>query len=193
MEVGSVTPNPQTGNPPPRVFRLSKDSAIINRYGFNSLGSNLVLLELRKRLLNYNIAPEMLNRSLKDKKILGVNVGRNRDSSESSTDDYIRGVETFAAYADYLVLNVSSPNTPGLTKMQKKDNIDGLLSAAIKTRDTIAKEINRRVPICIKISPDLSDKSLEELLEVTARNKIDGIIVANTTASRPCDLQSGWL
>lgn len=191
VEIGSVTPEPQPGNPKPRVFRLSKDRAIINRYGFNSLGSRVVLLELRKRILNFRRDCNAGYKSLVDGKLLGINVGKNKNSPEDEVGDFIIGIEKFSQYADYIVLNVSSPNTPGLTKMQKKDNLSNLLSFATKARDDMAQKTSIWTPLCIKISPDLSDKSLEELLDISMHNKIDGIIIANTTSSRPCDLLSG--
>lgn len=153
VEVGSVTPEPQDGNPKPRIFRLEKDRAVINRCGFNSVGSFLVSERLRKRLSGVRKAQPG---------VVGVNLGKNRDTQDAKLD-YEKGVVAFADIADYLVINVSSPNTPNLRNLQQKNQLVDLLEHVIAVRDATLKERspNGRPPILVKISPDLSDEELK--------------------------------
>ncbi|CAJ0915130.1 18814_t:CDS:2 [Entrophospora sp. SA101] len=163
VEIGSVTPEPQPGNPKPRVFRLSKDKSIINRYGFNSDGHYIVESRLRDRI----------RRKSNGKR--GINLGKNKWSDVESVDDYVKGIKRFGEYADILVVNVSSPNTPGLRGLQKKGLIDNLLKEVMKA---------------LKISPDLTEEELEDIADAAMNNGVDGIIISNTTTSRPASLKS---
>ncbi|KAH8349184.1 hypothetical protein KR084_012221, partial [Drosophila pseudotakahashii] len=172
IEVGTVTPAAQEGNPKPRVFRLADDKAIINRYGFNSEGHQAVLQRLR------------LLRSKEDfNGVVGVNLGRNK-STMSPIADYVQGVRVFGPVADYLVINVSSPNTKGLRDMQSKEKLRELLEQVNDTRSTLDK--NKNVPIFLKLSPDVSEDDMKDIVWVIKRKKsrVDGLIVSNTTVSR---------
>ncbi|XP_017003723.2 dihydroorotate dehydrogenase (quinone), mitochondrial [Drosophila takahashii] len=172
IEVGTVTPAAQEGNPKPRVFRLADDKAIINRYGFNSEGHQAVLQRLR------------LLRSKEDfNGVVGVNLGRNK-STMSPIADYVQGVRVFGPVADYLVINVSSPNTKGLRDMQSKEKLRELLEAVNDTRSSLDK--NKNVPILLKLSPDVSEDDMKDIVWVIKRKKsrVDGLIVSNTTVSR---------
>ncbi|XP_017142473.1 dihydroorotate dehydrogenase (quinone), mitochondrial [Drosophila miranda] len=172
VEVGTVTPTAQEGNPKPRVFRLSEDKAIINRYGFNSDGHEVVLQRLSesRKKENFNA-------------IVGVNLGRNRNTM-TPVADYVQGVRVFGPVADYLVINVSSPNTKGLRDMQSKEKLTELLEQVNEARSRL--ESNRNVPILLKLSPDLEISDMSDIVDVIKRNKsrVDGLIVANTTVSR---------
>ncbi|XP_037729948.1 dihydroorotate dehydrogenase (quinone), mitochondrial [Drosophila subpulchrella] len=172
IEVGTVTPAAQEGNPKPRVFRLADDRAIINRYGFNSEGHQAVLQRLRllRSKENFN-------------GVVGVNLGRNK-STMSPIADYVQGVRVFGPVADYLVINVSSPNTQGLRDMQSKEKLRELLEQVNETRSTLDK--NKNVPIFLKLSPDLSEDDMKDIVWVIKRKKsrVDGLIVSNTTVSR---------
>jgi dihydroorotate dehydrogenase len=174
-EVGTVTPRPQAGNPPPRLFRLPASGAVINRLGFNNEGFAAATARLAERAHFGGI--------------VGVNIGANRDSGDR-TADYVAGVETFAGLASYLVINVSSPNTPGLRDLQAAAALDNLLARAIEARDRAAERGGRRA-LLLKISPDLSLVELDELLAVAQRRGVDGLIVSNTTVARPAMLRDG--
>ncbi len=169
-ECGTVTPRPQPGNPRPRVFRLSADGAVINRLGFNSGGLEGVAARLGKRVR---------------RGIVGVNVGKNRDSTDVVAD-YAEGVRRTAALADYLVVNISSPNTPGLRDLQAKAALDGLVGAVLAAR----AESGVSPPLLIKIAPDLGPEQAADIAEVATARGIDGIIVGNTTIARPSTLKS---
>ena len=190
MEIGSVTPKPQSPNPAPRVFRLEEDSAIINRYGFPSDGSALVGSRLRSFI--------SLHRAPYASKILAVNLGKNKTSAPDSIDDYLTGVRNLGPFADVLVINVSSPNTPGLRALQSRDILIGLLSAVIQERDQLpgrqadANGIKwARPKIVVKIAPDLSTTDVEGIAEAVRETGVDGVIVSNTTVQRPPSLRSG--
>ncbi|XP_037944934.1 dihydroorotate dehydrogenase (quinone), mitochondrial [Teleopsis dalmanni] len=172
IEVGSVTPEPQPGNSTPRVFRLPKDEAIINRYGFNSDGHKAVFERLRELKNNKNF-----------KGVIGVNLGKNKES-KSALNDYTQGVRMFGPIADYLVINVSSPNTPGLRDLQEKKDLEQLLEGVLVERSQLP--VNNKVPILLKISPDLGKADLKDIAEVVTKKKsqIDGLIVSNTTTDR---------
>jgi dihydroorotate dehydrogenase len=165
VEIGTVTPRPQPGSPIPRLFRLEEDQAIINRMGFNSGGLDGAIDRLRRR-------PRTA--------IVGVNLGKNRDSGDAVTD-YAEGIRRAAEVADYLVVNVSSPNTPGLRDLQRRASLQGLLVPLLRTRD----ESRRRVPLLVKIAPDLTPEEREDIASVTLAAGIDGLIVSNTTVDRP--------
>jgi dihydroorotate dehydrogenase len=165
VEVGTVTPRPQPGNPKPRVFRLEEDQAIINRMGFNSRGLDAVIDRLSKRARSG---------------LVGVNLGRNRDTADAVAD-YAEGVLRAARLADYLVVNVSSPNTPGLRELQHRAMLETLLSRLISVREETAC----RVPLLVKIAPDLSPEERRDIAQVGLDTGIDGLIVSNTTVARP--------
>ncbi|KXJ81955.1 hypothetical protein RP20_CCG016614 [Aedes albopictus] len=178
VEIGSVTPKPQPGNPRPRVFRLNEDKAIVNRYGFNSEGHEVVYERLKK------MREESQNRIT-----LGVNLGRNKHSPDAYKD-YIEGIKKFSCLADYLVINISSPNTPGLRAMQNKTTLQVLLSEVLKARSSLPPEEQR--PILVKFAPDLADEDVQEIVTVVTQKEfaIDGVIVSNTTINRPSSLKS---
>lgn len=162
-EVGTVTPKPQAGNPKPRIFRLVKDEAIVNRLGFNNGGHAACLARLKARR---NAAG-----------IVGVNIGANKDSADRIAD-YAAGVELFADLASYLTVNISSPNTPGLRDLQTRASLEELLGAVVTARG------DRTTPVFLKIAPDLADGDLQDIAETVLAKRIDGIIVSNTTLSR---------
>ncbi|KAK9455536.1 Dihydroorotate dehydrogenase-domain-containing protein [Dipodascopsis uninucleata] len=187
VEVGSITPKPQDGNPKPRFFRLNRDQAAINRYGFNSDGHLKVLIRLRQRLHSYlsnNSIPQ--NHALQEGKLLGVNLGKNKTGDE--VNDYVEGIKTLGNYADILVVNISSPNTPGLRNMQNEAKLAGLLKAVVTARDTLSTPY--KPPICVKIAPDLTETEIIGIAEVVKNSGIEGVIISNTTISRPSTLKS---
>ncbi len=169
-EVGTLTPNPQPGNPRPRVFRLPRDAALVNRYGFNNRGHAPALERLATRSRAGGI--------------VGVNIGTNKDATDRAAD-YAAGVAAFADVADYLAVNVSSPNTPGLRDLQAAGALDDLLARVLDARDRRA----RRVPILLKVAPDLAEAALDDVVGVARRRRIDGLIVSNTTLARPASLR----
>lgn len=196
-EVGTVTPLPQPGNPAPRVFRLAKDEAIINRFGFNSEGADIVSKNLsRFRELQATVPPE-------SRGVVGVNLGKNK-TSENAIEDYLIGVRKLAQYADYLVINVSSPNTAGLRDLQAKEPLRALLTAvtkelAVVTSDPsyVSKSTSRnpkfRPPLLIKVSPDMTDQELESVAAVCLAVPVDGVIVSNTTVGERDQLKDTFL
>lgn len=189
VEIGSITPLPQPGNPLPRFFRLEKDDAVINRYGFNSEGHLAVLARLKTRLsktFGLSYQEIQTNNSLREGKALGVNLGKNKTGDE--TEDYVKGVQTFGRYADVLVVNVSSPNTPGLRDLQSESKLTGLLTRLVSERDNL-KEGNKP-PLVVKVAPDLTEPEVESIATAVKNSKVDGVIVSNTTISRPADLKS---
>ncbi|XP_075547695.1 dihydroorotate dehydrogenase 2 isoform X2 [Dermacentor variabilis] len=153
VEVGSVTPLPQPGNPRPRVFRLTEDLAVVNRYGFNSVGHEQVWSSLRSSRAAWR-GP------------VGVNLGRNKESSNAAAD-YVAGVHRFADLADYLVVNVSSPNTPGLRTLQGRHHLENLLLKVLEARDSLP----RRLPVLVKIAPDLSDEEKADIAAAVTNTK----------------------
>ncbi|KAK9333092.1 Dihydroorotate dehydrogenase-domain-containing protein [Lipomyces starkeyi] len=188
VEVGSITPKPQPGNPQPRFFRLPKDKAAINRYGFNSDGHLKVLVRLRMRLHSFLTHNENtpVNHAFQEGRMLAVNLGKNKDGDEIA--DYVEGVKTLGNYADLLVVNISSPNTPGLRDLQNEKKLGSLLSAVVVARDSLSTP--HKPPICVKIAPDLSETEVVSIAEVVKGSGIDGVIVSNTTISRPRSLKS---
>ncbi len=171
IEIGTVTPKPQYGNSKPRIFRLPAEKALINRMGFPGLGEEFVKKNIIKPLPN-NL-------------VLGVNIGKNKDTPlESADQDYLRLLRTFAPLADYLTVNVSSPNTVGLRRLQERQPLDQLLRVLNKERETLDFVNKLKTPILVKISPDLSDPELNDILDVVLVNKMDGVIATNTTISR---------
>jgi dihydroorotate dehydrogenase len=173
VEVGTVTPLPQPGNPRPRVFRLDPDEAVINRLGFNSEGGQAVLARLAARADRGGI--------------VGVNVGANKESTDRA-GDYVRLIEAVAPVASYVTINVSSPNTPGLRDLQRGSALDDLLARIVETRDRIEPRAGP-TPVLLKIAPDLSLGELDDIVGVARSRKIDGMIVGNTTVGRPTALR----
>lgn len=171
VEVGTITPRPQPGNPRPRNFRLTEDRAVINRYGFNSGGHGPALARLTARRGKPGI--------------VGVNVGANKEASDRVAD-YVAGIEKFAGLASYFTANVSSPNTPGLRDLQEERALDELLARVLEARDRAAPGI----PLLLKIAPDLALPHLDAVVLVARRRGVDGLIVSNTTISRPPTLRS---
>ncbi|GLJ30003.1 hypothetical protein SUGI_0593150 [Cryptomeria japonica] len=194
MEVGSVTPIPQEGNPKPRVFRLPEQGAIINRYGFNSEGIVVVAKRLgaqhgkRKLAETSNTTmPQSTEQKPGGKAgpgILGVNIGKNK-MSEDAAADYVQGVHTLSQFADYLVINVSSPNTPGLRKLQGRKQLKDLVKKVLSARDEMQWGEEGPPPLLVKIAPDLSKQDLADIAAVALTLRLDGLIISNTTISRP--------
>ncbi len=174
VEVGTVTPRPQAGNPKPRMFRLPEDQAVINRLGFNNRGADYMLQRVG-----------WLRDQHKMHIPLGINVGANKDS-EDKTQDYVFGVATFAAYADYLTVNISSPNTVGLRDLQHEDHFKGLIRAVLNKR----AQMNSKTPVFFKLAPDLTSKEIEMLAKAAQDLSVDGLILTNTTIKRPESLLS---
>jgi dihydroorotate dehydrogenase len=171
VEVGTLTPRPQTGNPRPRVFRLVEDRAVVNRYGFNNEGQRKAHARLAARRWRGGI--------------VGVNIGANKDT-EDRVGDYVAGIEAFADVASYFAINVSSPNTPGLRDLQEPAALDELLSRVLAARERAAA----RRPVLLKIAPDLSLAQLDAIVRVARDRRVDGMIVSNTTLARPATLVS---
>ena len=175
IEVGTITPKPQKGNPKPRVFRLKEDGAVINRYGFNNHGMEAV----SKNLASYRA------RYQHKQGILGVNIGANKDSSDQ-IKDYYHTAKCLAPYADYVTVNVSSPNTPALRRLQQGDLLAQVLDMAHAGMSD-AKAVR---PLMLKLAPDLDDKALEVAIRVAVDKKCAGLIISNTTTLRPSHLKS---
>ena len=165
VEVGSVTPRPQSGNPRPRVFRLVEDRAVINRLGFNNDGMEAVAARLEACPAGKRFGP------------LGINVGANKDSDDR-TADYVTATQRLADLADYVTVNISSPNTPGLRALQDKAALDDLL-ARVKAATPVGK------PVFLKVAPDLELADIDDIAVSVVDHKIDGLIVSNTTITRP--------
>lgn len=175
VEAGSVTPLPQPGNPKPRLFRLNEDQAVINRFGFNSKGLEHFVGKLRRR----KHAGAMGTMG-----IVGANVGKNRDAPDAAAD-YVTGISKVCALADYLVCNVSSPNTPGLRSLQARAEIEALIQRVLEARYNAAPDKKHLPPLLAKVGPDLDEAQLQDIAEVALATKIDGLIVGNTTVTRP--------
>ena len=173
VEVGTVTPQPQAGNPRPRVFRLPRDEAVINRLGFNSEGADAVLRRLAARANAGGI--------------VGINVGANRESVDRIAD-YVRLIETFAPVVSYFSVNISSPNTPGLRELQQAKIFDELLARVMDARARMSREAGT-TPVLIKIAPDLTLNELDDLVGGARRHRVDGMIIGNTTVARPPTLR----
>ncbi|MEW6591376.1 MAG: dihydroorotate dehydrogenase (quinone), partial [Pseudomonadota bacterium] len=175
IEIGTVTPRPQSGNPQPRLFRLPKAEAIINRMGFNNLGvDNLVK----------NVEASAF------KGVLGINIGKNKDTpNERAVDDYLACLDKVYAHATYVTVNISSPNTQGLRELQKDDALDALLSALKHRQSDLAQQHGKYVPIALKIAPDLDDAQIAAIAALLMMHRIDAVIATNTTLAR--DLVAG--
>lgn len=173
IEIGTITPRPQPGNPKPRMFRLPQANAIINRMGFNNLGLD-ALIENVKR-----------SRWVREGGILGINIGKNADTPiERATDDYLIGLRGAHPYARYITVNISSPNTKNLRQLQGADELNQLLGALDAERRKLDAAAGRVVPIALKIAPDLDPEQIEAIADATVRHHIDALIATNTTLSR---------
>ena len=171
VEVGTVTPRPQRGNPTPRLFRLVEHRAVVNRMGFNNPGAPRVAARLRR--LPRQAGP------------VGINLGRNKDTpNERAADDYVAAFRALAPHADYAAINVSSPNTPGLRALQAADELHGLVRAVAAERDELRRRTGRRVPLLVKISPDEPAERLDAIADAVMAAGADGLIATNTTLSR---------
>ncbi len=167
VEVGTVTPRPQPGNPQPRLFRLPQDQALVNRMGFNNAGVEAMVKRLKK--------------ARPDGIVVGANIGKNKDTpNERAAEDYLACFEALFPYVDYFVVNVSSPNTPGLRSLQEK----GPLSALLHELQQANKATGRPKPLLLKIAPDLTEAQLDDIVEVALETKLSGLIATNTTISR---------
>jgi dihydroorotate dehydrogenase len=172
IEVGTVTPEPQDGNPGPRLFRLPEYHALINRLGFPGRGGKFVSQQLAGK------RPPGL--------VLGINLGKNKDTPlEAAAQDYLKLLPVFAPLADYLAINVSSPNTVGLRRLQARQALDELLLAVMDEGRQRAQQLGRPVPVLVKLAPDLSDEELDDALQVLLDRQVDGVIATNTTIQRP--------
>jgi dihydroorotate dehydrogenase len=171
IEIGTVTVRPQRGNPRPRLFRLPSDQALINRMGFPGHGADFLVRRLQAKKI-----PGL---------IVGVNIGKNKDTPfEDASQDYLSLMRRFAPLADYLTVNVSSPNTVGLRRLQGREALDCLLAALRSENALLDQQLNRHVPLLVKLAPDLNDVELEDALQVIVDQKLDGVIATNTTITR---------
>lgn len=178
IETGTVTPRPQPGNDRPRLFRLESDRALINRMGFNSCGVDRFVDNVAARRGGYDT-------------ILGVNIGKNAATPmEDAAADYLYGLEKVYPCADYVAVNISSPNTQSLRDLQHVDRLKALIDALLDKRDTLAAACGRRVPVALKLSPDLAAGELPSICDVLRDRGVDGVIATNTTISRPESLES---
>ena len=170
IEIGTVTPRPQPGNPKPRIFRLEKANAMINRLGFNNKGVDYLVRQVKKRRFSG---------------ILGINIGKNFDTpNDKAADDYLVCLEKVYPHADYITINISSPNTRGLRDLQDTEQFDSLLAALNSRRLELAEEFQKRVPLVVKVAPDLEDEQIPGMAQAVIENEFDGLIATNTTISR---------
>lgn len=170
LEVGTVTPRPQPGNPQPRLFRLPQAEAIINRFGFNNVGVDAFLANVKKA---------------RWRGVLGINIGKNFDTPlERAADDYVHCLEKVYAEAKYVTINISSPNTKGLRGLQEKSELDALLSRLAATREQLADRHGRRVPLALKVAPDLDDSQIADIAATVRAHRMDAVIATNTSLSR---------
>lgn len=170
VEVGTVTPRPQSGNDKPRLFRLLGAEGIINRMGFNNLGVDNLVENVKKA--NYQC-------------VLGINIGKNKDTPiEKGAEDYLICMEKVYPYAGYIAVNISSPNTPGLRSLQYGEALDELLSELKRKQEELAQKHGKYVPLALKIAPDLTDDEIAQICQSLISNKIDGVIATNTTLDR---------
>ncbi len=188
VEIGSVTPLPQPGNDKPRVFRLPEARAVINRYGFNSEGLEAAAARLLARRRAADVAAAG-DAGAAPRGLLGVNLGKNKTSPDAGAD-YAAGVTALARFADYLVVNVSSPNTPGLRALQGRKELDALLRSVLQARAALDWGGRPPPPLLLKIAPDLTAADLADVAAVAVARGVDGIICTNTTLARPPQVAS---
>jgi dihydroorotate dehydrogenase len=170
LEVGTVTPRPQLGNPRPRLFRLPGKEALINRFGFNNVGADEVVRNIARA---------------RWRGILGVNIGKNADTPpERAVEDYEIGLEKVYAKASYVTVNISSPNTKGLRDLQQKEPLEDLLKRILHKKEILAERHGRRVPLALKVAPDLRDEEIRDIADAVRRYRIDALIATNTSLSR---------
>jgi dihydroorotate dehydrogenase len=173
IEVGTVTPRAQPGNPKPRMFRLPESEALINRLGFNNQGLDAFLANVQRSTWRSRGG------------IIGLNIGKNADTPiEQAADDYLIGLSGVYPHADYITVNISSPNTKNLRTLQGEHELDQLLSQLAIRRLALAEQHQKRVPLAVKIAPDLTEEQLDIIAEVLPRHGIDGVIATNTTLAR---------
>ncbi|MBI04573.1 MAG: dihydroorotate dehydrogenase (quinone) [Pelagibacteraceae bacterium] len=178
VEVGTVTPNPQKGNQRPRIFRLHEDEGIINHLGFNNKGSEKILKNLKK-----------INQDNKFNGVIGINIGKNK-STQNDIDDYLYCIEKIGSYGNYITINISSPNTPGLRDLQLRGRIENLVKN-IQKKQLEVEQLSDK-PIFIKISPDLDDEQLRDIALMALANNVNGLIISNSTIKRPKTLISSY-
>lgn len=182
LEIGTVTPRPQPGNPRPRIFRLIEDQAVINRMGFPGQGAEFATAHLQKAL---KVRRSGGASGTGNFPIIGVNLGKNKGTPlEEAANDYVSLMKSFSRLADYLAINISSPNTAGLRRLQGRELLENLLNAIAEERRTNPPGQGRRIPILIKLAPDLSEAELDDALDVILRSGMDGVIATNTTLGR---------
>lgn len=173
IEVGTVTPLAQAGNPAPRLFRLPRARSLINRMGFNNAGLDAFIANVRRSHWRQNGG------------ILGLNIGKNADTPmDRAVDDYLTCLDAVYPHADYVTVNISSPNTRGLRSLQHHEALDALLTALRERREALSDQHGRRTPLVIKIAPDLDDAAVDAIADIVPRHGVDGIIATNTTLSR---------
>jgi len=177
-EAGTVTPAAQPGNQKPRLFRLTEDRAVINRFGFNNRGLSYFARGLKKLKLG-------------GRKPFGANVGANK-TTEDKADDYVKGINALYGLADYFTVNISSPNTPGLRALQSREALSNLIMRVLAARDAEIAAGQPYIPILVKIAPDLTQDDLSDIAHIALSSKIDGLIVSNTTIVRPAQLKSQY-
>ena len=185
LEVGTVTPRPQPGNPKPRLFRLVEHEAIINRMGFNNVGVEQLLANLERSSF---------------RGVLGINIGKNFDTPiENASRDYLACLDAVYARASYIAVNISSPNTKSLRELQSPDNLDELLGVVMARRDALAARHGHRKPIAVKVAPDLDEAGIEAIAQLALRHRVDALIATNTTVGRegvaghPAAVEAGGL
>lgn len=170
VEIGTVTPRPQPGNPKPRLFRIPEAQGIINRMGFNNLGVDHLIQQVQ---------------AADTKTLIGINIGKNFDTPvEKAVDDYLIGLNKVYPHADYVTINISSPNTPGLRTLQFGESLDSLLSALKNAQADLAEQHKKYVPMAVKVAPDLSNDEVSQLAQAFNKHKIDAVIATNTTMDR---------
>lgn len=170
IEVGTVTPRPQPGNPKPRLFRLEEHEALINRLGFNNDGVEQLLRNLERTRFDG---------------VLGINIGKNFDTPlERAAHDYLAALDAVYARASYVTVNISSPNTKNLRELQSSERLDELLGAVMARRDALARRDARRKPLVLKVAPDLDPAQIEAIAELAVKHRVDGLIATNTTIAR---------
>ncbi len=174
LELGGVTPRPQPGNPRPRLFRLPRARAVINRYGLNSVGVEAFARNLQRA-----------RGRMKHGSVIGANIGKNKDTpNERAAEDYEQCMEVLYPLVDYVSINISSPNTPGLRELQSAQLVAALLERLLKKRELLRQKHGRHVALALKVSPDLDEGAIRGIAEAVRRPRIDGLIVGNTTVSR---------